>query len=211
MAKLPHSNSNLSNVHFPSRLIHGILFLQATLLLFFSTCIFHIFLGHPCFLLPFTSNSNTFLKTCPSSLLNTCPYHLTPFTFAIWTAVSFNPNISIRSSSYEVNIIYLIYNNLIRLASATNYWTQRILPVQTSRSLGWNLIELTASNRTLIFNEKLIGILFLTTMHNYMSSKVHIKIKLIITNSFLKNVLRASTNNYKIKSFQVWKHLCSLW
>ena len=72
-------------------------FSKPTLLLSFSTCVFHIFFGRPCFLLPFTSNSNAFLKTCPSSLLNTCLYHLAPFTFAIWTAVSFNPNISIRS------------------------------------------------------------------------------------------------------------------
>ena len=72
-------------------------FSKITLLLSFSTCVFHVFFGRPCFLLPFTSNSNAFLKTCPSSLLNTCPYHLTPFTFAIWTTASFNPNISIRS------------------------------------------------------------------------------------------------------------------
>ena len=71
-------------------------FTKPTLLLS-STCVFHVFFGHPRFLLPFTSNSNVFLKTCPSSLLNTCPY-LTPFAFAIWTTFYFNPNISIRSS-----------------------------------------------------------------------------------------------------------------
>ena len=42
---------------------------KPTLLLSFSTCIFHVFLGRPHFLFPFTSNSNTFLKTCPLSLL----------------------------------------------------------------------------------------------------------------------------------------------
>ena len=73
-------------------------FSKPMLLLSFSTCVFHVFFGCPRFLLPFTSNSNSFLRTCPSSLLNTCPYHLTPFAFAIWTTVSFNPNISIRSS-----------------------------------------------------------------------------------------------------------------
>ena len=62
-------------------------FSKQTLLLSFSTCIFHVFFGRPHFLLPFTSNSNAFLKTCPSSLLNTCLYH-TPlashkFTFSI--------------------------------------------------------------------------------------------------------------------------------
>ena len=62
-------------------------FSKLTLLLSFSTCLFHVSVVRPRFLLPFTSNSNTFLKTCPSSLLNTCPYHLTPFAFAIWTTV----------------------------------------------------------------------------------------------------------------------------
>ena len=76
-------------------------FSKPTLLLSFSTCVFHVLFGHPRFLLPFTSNSNAFLKTCPSSLLNTCLYHLTPFAFAIWTTVSFNPNISIRSSVFS--------------------------------------------------------------------------------------------------------------
>ena len=81
-----YPSGNLSNSHSPSCSIHGVLFLQTNalaLLLHFSTCIFHIFFGRPRFLLPLTSNSNAFLRTCPSSLLNTCPYHLTPFTFAI--------------------------------------------------------------------------------------------------------------------------------
>ena len=64
-------------------------FSKPTLLLSFSTCIFHAFFGCPHFLLPFTSNSNAFVKTCPSSLLNTCSYPLTPFAFAIWTTVCF--------------------------------------------------------------------------------------------------------------------------
>ena len=77
---LPDPGSNLSNSHSPSR-SNASSFFKPTLLLSFSTCIFHVF-GCPRFLLPFTSNSNAFLKTCPSSLLNTCPYHLTPFAFA---------------------------------------------------------------------------------------------------------------------------------
>ena len=48
-------------------------FSKPTLLLSFSTCVFHVFFGRPHFLSPFTSNSNAFLRTCPSSLLNTCP------------------------------------------------------------------------------------------------------------------------------------------
>ena len=55
---------------------------KPTLLLSFSTCVFHVFFGRPRFLLPFTSNSNAFLKTCPSSLLNTCPYHI--FLLPVW-------------------------------------------------------------------------------------------------------------------------------
>ena len=45
-------------------------FSKPTLLLSFSTCVFHVFFGRPRFLLPFTSKSNAFLKTCLSSLLN---------------------------------------------------------------------------------------------------------------------------------------------
>ena len=86
-----YPSSNLSNSHSPSRSIHGALFLQPTLLLSLSIYIFHVFFACPGFLLPRTSNSNGFLRTCPSSLLNTCLYHLTLF------AVSFNPNISISS------------------------------------------------------------------------------------------------------------------
>ena len=83
VAAFTHSDSNLSNSHSPPRSIHGISFSKPTLLLSFSICVFHVFFGCPRFLLPFTSSSNAFLKTCPSSLLNTCPYHLTPFAFAI--------------------------------------------------------------------------------------------------------------------------------
>ena len=82
---------------YPTRFMASF-FSKPTLLLSFSTCVFHVFFGCPRFLLPFTSNSNVFVRTCPSSLLNTCPHYLTPFAFAIWTTVSFNPNISIRSS-----------------------------------------------------------------------------------------------------------------
>ena len=70
-----HSNINLSNSHSPSRSIHGILLFQTNTLALLH--FFYVFFGCPCFLLLFTSNSNTFLKICPSSLLNTCPYLLT--------------------------------------------------------------------------------------------------------------------------------------
>ena len=83
---LPLSIS-LDSLHPPSSNQHS-----------FSTCDLHVFLGRPHFLFPFTSNFDAFLKTWPSPLLNTCLYHLTPFTVVIWTTVSFNPNISIKSS-----------------------------------------------------------------------------------------------------------------
>ena len=65
---------------------------------FSSTCFFQVFFGHPCFLLPLTLRFRATLKTLSSSLLSTCPYHLTPFAVANWSIVSFNPNISICSS-----------------------------------------------------------------------------------------------------------------
>ena len=63
-----------------------------------STCFFQVFCGHPRFLLPLTSRFRATLKTLSSSLLSTCPYHLTPFAVANRPIVSFNPNISIYSS-----------------------------------------------------------------------------------------------------------------
>ena len=63
-----------------------------------STCFFEVFFGHPRFLLPLTSRFRATLKTLSSSLLSTCPHHLTPFAVAKWSIFSFNPNISICSS-----------------------------------------------------------------------------------------------------------------
>ena len=97
VAGFPHSNSNLSNSHSPSRLIHGILLQTNTLALFLHLCLLCLFWSSSLPLVLQLQTPNAFLKTC-SSLLNTCPYHLTPFNFAIWTTVSFHPNISISSS-----------------------------------------------------------------------------------------------------------------
>ena len=63
-----------------------------------STCFFQVFFSHPRFLLPLTSRSRATFKTLLLSLFSTCPYHLTPFTVANWSIVSFNPNMSICSS-----------------------------------------------------------------------------------------------------------------
>ena len=62
---------------------------------FSSTCFFQVVLGRPRFLLPLTSRFRATLKTLSSSLLSTCPYHLTPFAVANRSIVSFNPNMSI--------------------------------------------------------------------------------------------------------------------
>ena len=60
---LPHSASNLSHSHSPSRSILCILLLQTNTLTLLPDL--HVFLSHPRFLFPFTSNSNAFLKTWP--------------------------------------------------------------------------------------------------------------------------------------------------
>ena len=62
-----------------------------------STCFLQVFFDHPRFLFPITSRFRATLKTLSSSLLSTCPYHLTPFAVANRSIVSFNPNISICS------------------------------------------------------------------------------------------------------------------
>ena len=80
--------NDLSNSHSPSCSIHDILLLQTNTL-----ALLHLHV--PCLLwssscpLAFTSNSQRFSQNMPipSSLLNTCTYHLTPFVFAIWTTV----------------------------------------------------------------------------------------------------------------------------
>ena len=79
---LPHSNSNLSNSHSPSRSIHGILLLETNTLALLLHLPLPRLLWSSSLPLAFTSNSNAFIKTCPSSLLNKCLYHLTPFAFA---------------------------------------------------------------------------------------------------------------------------------
>ena len=62
-----------------------------------STC---FFFNRPRFLLPLASRSRATLKTLSSSLLSTCPYHLTPFGVANRSIVSFNPSISFCSSVF---------------------------------------------------------------------------------------------------------------
>ena len=63
-----------------------------------STCFFQVFFGCLHFLLSLTSRSRPTLKILSSSLLSTCPYHLTPFAVANWSITSFNSSMSICSS-----------------------------------------------------------------------------------------------------------------
>ena len=89
---LLHSNSNLSNSHCPSRSIHGILLLQT------DTLALLLYLPLPCLLwlslLPLSLHFKLqcFSQNMPSSLLNTCPYNLTPFAFAIIAMQIKNPS-----------------------------------------------------------------------------------------------------------------------
>ena len=62
-------------------------FSKPTLLLSFSTSIFHVFFGSPQFLLPFTSNSFAFLKTMLFSKHVHHSIHFNPLTdTAPWSA-----------------------------------------------------------------------------------------------------------------------------
>ena len=98
---------HLSNSHSPSRSIQGIFLQTSTLALLLHLPLLHLLWSS---LLPLALHFklwNAFLKTCPSSLLNTCLYHLTLFAFTIWTTVYFNPNISIRSSVLFFSISFV--------------------------------------------------------------------------------------------------------
>ena len=86
--------------------IQGFLLLQTNLL-----CpLFHLLLpglfGRPRFFLPLTSKSRPALRTLSSSLLSTCPYHLTLFAVANRPVISFNSNMSIYSSFVFLSTIF---------------------------------------------------------------------------------------------------------
>ena len=65
---------------------------SSTFPVFSPTWFFQNFFGRLHFLLPLKSRSNATLKTPLSSLLSTCPYHLTPFADANRCIVSVNPS-----------------------------------------------------------------------------------------------------------------------
>ena len=57
-------------------------------------------------LLPAFSYSNAFLRTSSSSLLNTSPYHCTPFVFPNLSKVSFSPSMYINFSIVLLSISF---------------------------------------------------------------------------------------------------------
>ena len=85
--------------HLPSVWSPALSIFNPTFFTLSSTCILHVSVGRPRFRFPFTSIIIAFFSIL-SSLLITCPYHLTPFAFAIQSNVTFIPNISIRSSIF---------------------------------------------------------------------------------------------------------------
>ena len=101
---IPSAISRTPSLHL-SRL-RASSFFKPTFSVSSSTCFFQVFFGRPRFLLPVTSRFRATLKTLSSSLLSTCPYHLTPFAVANRSIVSFNPNISICSSVVFLSTIF---------------------------------------------------------------------------------------------------------
>ena len=83
---LPHSFCNFSHSVPPLVSSQSILLLQTNLL----CLLFHLLL--PGLLRSSSLSLASHLKTLSSSLLSTCPYHLTPFAVANRSIVSFNPN-----------------------------------------------------------------------------------------------------------------------
>ena len=114
---IAHPNSNLSNSHSPSRLIQGILLLQTnTLALLLHLCL-PCLLWHSHFLLPFTSNSNTFLKTCPSSLLvpshSICLCHLNHCFLPSTRCSSYKPHPTLKLCAFTntfPNVVVIVLN-----------------------------------------------------------------------------------------------------
>ena len=82
-------------VRFPASSIFNPTFLTLS-----STCLLHVSFGRPHFRSSFTSIIIAFFSIISSFLLITCPYHLTPFAFAILSNVFFKPNISISFSIF---------------------------------------------------------------------------------------------------------------
>ena len=85
---------------FPSCAICSLVLLQPNFIYIFFNLLLHICFGLPRFRCPFTSSINAFFRTLTLSLLTTCLYYNTPFTFAILSKVSSKLSIFINSSLF---------------------------------------------------------------------------------------------------------------
>ena len=85
----------MPTLHFDQQSVSSLL--KPTFTLSSSTCFFHVPFSLPFFLLPSTSNSNCFLKTWRSYLLNTWPYKQRLLAIANSSMVSFKSNMNIKS------------------------------------------------------------------------------------------------------------------
>ena len=82
-----------------------------------STGLLHVCFGLPRFRYPFTSNINALFKTLSSSLLSTCPYHLTEYVLVILLTSDVN------SSASELNT-YKLENPVSSLLNTGKFAVQ---------------------------------------------------------------------------------------
>ena len=83
---------------------------------FSFTCFFQVFTC-PHFLLPLITRSRATLTTLFSSLLSTCPYHLTPFIVASWSVFSFYPSCPCVLHSFfclQLSHVYSSHHSFLR-------------------------------------------------------------------------------------------------
>ena len=77
-----------------------------------SACLFHVCFCFPRFHCPFPSSIHALFKALSPFFLTTCPYHLTPFVFAIYSNVSFKPSSSISFSLFFLSTNFTSYIDL---------------------------------------------------------------------------------------------------
>ena len=125
--------------------------------IFSSTCFFHVCFGRPRFHGPFTSNIIAFFKKLSSSLLTTCPYHLTPFALAILSKVSFRPSIFMSSSVFFPSTSFTPHIDLTIALSVLLKITVSF-SLKHHVSLPCNIADLTQLRYTIpfIFKENLL-------------------------------------------------------
>ena len=133
----PHSLRDRSHSFPPSRSICNPIFFTLS-----STCLFHVIFGRPRFRCPFTSIIIAFFSILSSSLLIKCPYHVTPFVFAIQSNVFFKPNISISSSVFFLSTNFTPHIDLT-MALSVLLKIAISLSLKHHVSLPYNIADLT--------------------------------------------------------------------